>query len=66
MTPNAPQVILASASPSRRQILSNAGVSFSVEPAPVDEVEIKIALKQEDASAQAVAETLAELKAAPW
>lgn len=60
----APQVILASASPSRRQILANAGVSFRVEPAPVDEAEVKEALRAEDAPAAAVAETLAELKAA--
>ncbi len=63
MNAAAPQVILASASPSRRHLLANAGVSFSVEPAPVDESEVKEALKAEGAPAAAVAETLAELKA---
>jgi len=56
-------VILASASRARRALLENAGVSFEVMAAPVDEAEVKQALRAEQASAAAVAETLAELKA---
>ena len=57
------EVILASASRARRALLENAGVSFEVMAAPVDEAEVKQALRAEQASAAAVAETLAELKA---
>jgi septum formation protein len=56
-------LILASASPSRRQLLTNAGLDFTIEPSGVDEDEIKLSLTAERASAQDVAETLAELKA---
>ncbi len=63
MTAPPPPVILASASPSRRALLENAGVPFAVEAAPVDEAEVKLALKAEQAPAAAAAETLAELKA---
>ena len=59
----APQVILASASPARRDLLANAGVPFEAQAAPVDETEVKQALKAEGAPVAAVAETLAELKA---
>lgn len=63
MTPAAPQLILASASSSRQTLLAQAGVPFSADPAAIDEQEIKRALRAEDATADAVAETLAELKA---
>ena len=63
MSGTPPSVVLASASPSRRLLLANAGVTFTVEPAPVDEAEVKAALRAEQASPSAVAETLAELKA---
>ena len=56
-------LVLASASPSRRTMLENAGLSFSVQPAAVDEDAVKEALKAEGASAARTAETLAELKA---
>ena len=59
----APEVILASASPSRRMLLVNAGVPVSFEAAQIDEGEIKQALRSEGATAAQVAETLAELKA---
>lgn len=58
-----PSVILASASPSRRQLLTNAGVRHEAKAANIDEGEIKISLKAEGASAIEAAETLAELKA---
>ena len=59
----APTLILASASASRRQLLANAGLSFSIEPSGIDEDEIKRSLLGESAAPQDVAETLAELKA---
>jgi len=59
----APALILASASPSRRQLLASAGLVFEVEPSGVDEDEIKRSLLGEGAQPQDVAETLAELKA---
>ncbi|MSP75001.1 MAG: septum formation protein Maf [Rhodospirillaceae bacterium] len=58
-----PTLILASASSSRRQLLTNAGLVFDIEPSGVDEDEVKLSLLGERASPQDVAETLAELKA---
>jgi septum formation protein len=58
-----PPVILASASKSRAQILRAAGVPHEIEPANVDEADVKLSLAQQGAPALAVAETLAELKA---
>ncbi len=63
MGETAAPVVLASASPSRRTLLENAGLRFTVEPAAVDEDAVKEALKVEGASAARTAETLAELKA---
>ena len=57
------RLILASASRSRRELLERAGVPADRMPAEVDETEIKLALRQEQADALTVAETLAELKA---
>ncbi|MHA1599885.1 MAG: Maf family protein [Alphaproteobacteria bacterium] len=57
-------VILASASPTRQEILRRAGVHLKIEPAHVDEGEVKMALRADSASALQAAETLAELKAA--
>lgn len=56
-------VILASASAARAALLGGAGVAFSVEPARIDEDEVKHSLRGEGASGLAVADTLAELKA---
>lgn len=61
--PGAPDLILASASPSRAAVLRQAGLTALSEPAQVDEAEIKAALRAEGAGAHDVAETLAELKA---
>ena len=56
-------LILASASVSRRQMLHNAGLDFSVETSGVDEDEVKLSLSAEKATPHDIAETLAELKA---
>jgi septum formation protein len=56
-------LILASASPSRRQMLANAGLVFEVVPSSVDEDEVKRSLLAERASARDLATTLAEMKA---
>jgi septum formation protein len=56
-------LILASASPSRRLMLNNVGLEFSIEPSGVDEDEVKLSLVGERATAQDIATTLAEMKA---
>ncbi|WP_298725089.1 Maf family protein [uncultured Ferrovibrio sp.] len=56
-------IILASASASRAALLRSAGLEFDVQPARVDEEEIKLALRAEGATPQRAAEALAELKA---
>ena len=56
-------LILASASLSRRHMLQNAGLDFTVETSGVDEDEVKLSLSAEKATPQDIAETLAELKA---
>ena len=61
--PEAPPVVLASASASRRALLENAGVVATVDAAPVDEQEVKASLRAAGATAADVAEALAELKA---
>lgn len=57
------QIILASASEIRAQLLRNAGVSCEIFPARIDEESIKLALEAEDVPPRDVADTLAELKA---
>jgi len=61
--PDAPTLVLASASLARRRMLLDAGVPVVTDPPGVDEGEVKAALRAEDASAAEVAEALAELKA---
>ncbi|MFD2204877.1 Maf family protein [Kiloniella antarctica] len=57
-------IILASASKARQELLKNAGVYLSgTIPASIDESSVKDSLKNEGATALQVAETLAELKA---
>ncbi|WP_119167775.1 Maf family protein [Algihabitans albus] len=63
MQSQAPKLVLASASAVRRRLLEAAGLQVETLPAAVDEAEVKLALKAENASAIQVAETLAELKA---
>jgi len=55
-------LILASASPSRRTLLANAGLSFDIQPAGIDEEEITRSLGSK-ASPQELASSLAEMKA---
>lgn len=62
-TAAAAPVVLASASAVRARLLAAAGIAFEQHPAPVDEGEVKNALKSEGASAREAAESLAELKA---
>ncbi len=58
-----PRVILASGSASRAQLLTAAGVPFAAVPPHVDEDSVKAALRAEQATSIACAETLAEMKA---
>ena len=61
--PTAPEVVLASASRARAQILRRTGVSCVLDAAAVDEEGIRRAMAADGAPVGAVAETLAELKA---
>lgn len=60
---SAPSVVLASGSQTRLTLLTNAGLSPEVARPAVDEAAVKEALRAENATAAAVAEALAELKA---
>ena len=57
----APRLVLASASPFRKALLSNAGLSFDVEPAQIDERAVEQTLEGMDA--EDIALILAEAKA---
>lgn len=57
------KVVLASASQWRAAMLENAGVSVAIDPAHIDEDEIKISFAAENMPPEAAAEALAELKA---
>jgi septum formation protein len=61
--PLAVEIVLASASPSRRMLLAQAGVAVTADAAHVDETEVKASLRADGATAAQAAETLAELKA---
>ena len=56
-------LILASTSPTRATLLKAAGVPFTVEPAGVDEDDLKCACRDDGLTAAEAAEALAELKA---
>ena len=56
-------LILASGSEIRRQLLTNAGVPFTVQKARVDEIMIRDSLEAEQAKPRDIADTLAEMKA---
>ena len=57
------ELILASGSDIRQQLLRNAGLEFSVQPARVDEEMVRDALVAEGAPARDIADALAEMKA---
>lgn len=59
----APPVVLASASATRAEMLRRAGVPCTIDPARVDEDEIKRGMRESGATTADLAETLAELKA---
>jgi septum formation protein len=59
----APRLVLASASASRRALLEQARLRFSVQAAAVDEAGVKRSARAAGATAAEVATTLAELKA---
>ena len=56
-------VVLASASPIRRQLLERAGIGVLADPARVDEDEVRSGLDADAVPPREVAEALAELKA---
>lgn len=58
-----PRLVLASASASRKLLLEQAGFSFEVHAAHVDEAEVKRSARAGGANAEATAVLLAELKA---
>ncbi|MFT5787283.1 MAG: septum formation protein [Ascidiaceihabitans sp.] len=57
------KIILASSSDIRASLLRNAGVTYEVIPARIDENSIKQALEAEVATPRDIADTLAEMKA---
>lgn len=57
------KIILASGSQIRADLLRNAGVTFDVQTARVDEEMLRLALEAENASPRDVADALAEAKA---
>jgi septum formation protein len=56
-------IILASGSSIRRDLLENAGVTFTTQVARVDEDSMRRSLEQEEATPRDIADTLAEMKA---
>ena len=55
-------IILASGSPTRKQILEDSGVTFEVIVKPIDEASIKNSMVHEGASNLSIVSALAELK----
>lgn len=64
VAPDAPPLVLASASPTRRRLLEAAGVPVAVDPAEVDEAALRADLAGRGATAEQAALTLAAAKAA--
>lgn len=58
-----PDLVLASGSQIRADLLRNAGIRFEVQVARIDEEAIRRALEAEEASPRDIADTLAEMKA---
>ena len=63
MSENKPQLLLASQSAGRANMLRAAGLSFETSPAHVDEESLTAALQAEGQSARNIADALAEAKA---
>ena len=57
------EIILASKSKVRKEILNSNGISCEVVPSNVDEESVKISLTKENASPEIISKNLAELKA---
>lgn len=62
-TAPARRLILASGSPVRAALLRNAGLSFEIRPARIDEPALRAALEAEGAGPRDLADALAEMKA---
>ena len=60
---NEMKLILASASPARASMLKNAGLTFEVEPANIDEAALRDHMRNEGLPISEIAATLAEYKA---
>ena len=60
---NEMKLILASASPARAAMLKNAGLTFEVEPANIDEAALRDHMRNEGLPISEIAATLAEYKA---
>ncbi|SCX18028.1 Septum formation protein Maf [Agrobacterium sp. DSM 25558] len=58
-----PDLILASSSASRQMLMRNAGLSFSVQPADIDERSVDARLEKEGATPDRIAVELAKAKA---
>jgi septum formation protein len=58
-----PRLILASASASRQAVLRATGLKFAIQPADIDEAEVKRTARADGASVEEAALLLAELKA---
>lgn len=58
-----PELVLASQSQARKNLLKNAGLTFEAVPAKIDESEMKLSLQAAGATAKDTAIALAELKA---
>lgn len=58
-----PELILASSSASRQMLMRNAGLTFSAEPADIDERAIDAALEKDGATPDRIAVELAKAKA---
>ena len=59
----APDLVLASGSPTRRMLLENAGITVHVEPARIDEAALRDSAISENVKARDIADMLAEHKA---
>tara|TARA_B100000686_G_scaffold224119_1_gene231287 strand:- start:1061 stop:1675 length:615 start_codon:yes stop_codon:yes gene_type:complete len=57
------RLVLASASPTRQEVLKNAGLSFEVFPADLDEDAVKKKMRSDGFTAQDTAQRLSDLKA---